>query len=58
MSYRVVFHDCNSPLQVEDKELPPIHEGEVLAKIKLATICGSDLHTIAGKRWTATPRSW
>jgi len=30
-------------------------EGEVLAEITLATICGSDLHTIAGQRQEPTP---
>jgi len=32
-----------------------LREGEVLMKLHAATICGSDLHTIAGKRMEPTP---
>src|SRR5690606_8004475 len=34
------------------KELAP---GDVLVGISLATVCGSDLHTIAGRRAEPTP---
>ena len=40
----------------EGRAIPKLEEGEVLAKIRLATICGSDLHTISGKRIEAVPR--
>jgi putative phosphonate catabolism associated alcohol dehydrogenase len=42
----------------EPRSLPfPEHlaAGEVLVRIRLATICGSDLHTIAGRRATPLP---
>lgn len=39
---------------VEDS-LPVLATGEVLVQVELATICGSDLHTIAGDRPTPTP---
>ncbi len=32
-----------------------LHEGEVLVKVELATVCGSDLHTVAGNRPAAVP---
>ncbi len=40
----------------EECAMPQISDGEILAKVRLATICGSDLHTISGKRKEATPR--
>lgn len=38
-----------------DNQLPRLAPGEVLVAIELATICGSDLHTIAGDRPTPLP---
>lgn len=35
--------------------IPSLGKGEVLVKTKIATICGSDLHTIAGTRKEPTP---
>ncbi|GAB2574484.1 zinc-binding dehydrogenase [Kribbella endophytica] len=35
--------------------LPELRPGEVLVDLELATICGSDLHTIAGDRPTPLP---
>ena len=55
---RVVFVGAERDpcLICEECPLPSIEEGQILAKIRLATICGSDLHTIVGKRKEATPR--
>ena len=39
----------------ESIRIPEIKEGEVLGKILAATICGSDLHTLSGKRQEAFP---
>lgn len=36
--------------------IPKLKAGEILGKLRMATICGSDLHTISGKRKEATPR--
>lgn len=36
--------------------IPKLKSGEILGKMRMATICGSDLHTISGKRKEATPR--
>jgi len=39
----------------ESIRVPEIKEGEVLGKILAATICGSDLHTLSGKRQEVFP---
>ena len=36
--------------------IPRLKSGEILGKVRMATICGSDLHTISGRRKEATPR--
>ena len=55
---RVVFvgADKNPSLIYETCSVPQIKDGEVLAKVLLATICGSDLHTICGNRTQSVPR--
>ncbi|XP_072051199.1 L-threonine 3-dehydrogenase-like [Amphiura filiformis] len=40
---------------METITIPALKPGQVLARIRLATICGSDLHTITGKRREPTP---
>ena len=40
---------------VGPQPLPDLRPGEVLVAVELATICGSDLHTIAGDRPTPLP---
>lgn len=55
---RFVFFgaDRDPSLFYEDRHpLPHIEEGEILTKIRLATLCGSDLHTLQGKRVEAVP---
>ena len=53
---RVVFHGPKKLLQTEIAGIPEIGEGEILGKIRAATICGSDLHTIIGRRQEPVPR--
>lgn len=36
--------------------LPELKEGEVLVKVRAATICLSDIHTVCGTRIEPTPR--
>lgn len=36
--------------------LPKLEEGEVLVKVRAATICISDIHTVCGTRIEPTPR--
>lgn len=47
-----VFTDSKSPLELVNFSLTNIklEEGELLIKLDAATICGSDVHTIEGKR--------
>lgn len=51
-----IFEETNKPFQFEKKELKSVLKpGEALVKIILSTICGSDIHTIEGKRKEDTP---
>lgn len=43
------------PFQVQEMEIPSLGCGEVLVKIKYATICASDLHTYYGRRGDGAP---
>jgi len=51
-----IFEGAGKPLRLQQQRLPD-HLGhrEVLVRISLATICGSDLHTFGGHRQTPTP---
>ncbi|MGB1719433.1 MAG: alcohol dehydrogenase catalytic domain-containing protein, partial [Candidatus Latescibacterota bacterium] len=56
MAYAQVFYGPDQPLGARDVPLPSsLQAGQVLAEIALATICGSDLHTISGHRPERTP---
>ena len=37
-------------------DLPMLNEGEVLVKVRVATICLSDIHTVCGTRKEPAPR--
>ena len=37
-------------------DLPILKDGEVLVKVRAATICLSDIHTVCGTRIEPTPR--
>ena len=51
-----IFDGPNHPLRCENLPLPDsLAPGEVLVEIGLATICGSDLHTLFGLRPEPTP---
>jgi putative phosphonate catabolism associated alcohol dehydrogenase len=51
-----LFRGFGQPLQTGTAPLPDqLHDGEVLVQILLATICGSDLHTVDGRRTAPTP---
>ncbi|TKG88487.1 alcohol dehydrogenase [Puteibacter caeruleilacunae] len=51
----MVFTEVGKPLLSKSYPLPELSEGEVLVRNMCATICGSDLHTITGKRQEKTP---
>lgn len=50
-----VFHGFEKPITVEHFALPRPRSSEILVAIECCTVCGSDLHTIAGKRQERTP---
>ena len=51
-----IFDGPDQPLRLERRAMPAqVGPGEVLVKIELATICGSDLHTFTGRRQEPTP---
>jgi putative phosphonate catabolism associated alcohol dehydrogenase len=51
-----VFDGPGRPLRLQEFPLPDVlAPGEVLIQVRLATLCGSDLHTIEGRRNEPTP---
>ena len=51
-----VFSEVGQPLDIQEFELPrDLEPGAALCKVRLSTICGSDLHTIGGRRQEPTP---
>jgi putative phosphonate catabolism associated alcohol dehydrogenase len=51
-----LFHGSGQEFQMTEVPLPDeLQFGEVLVRISLATICGSDLHTLDGRRSAPTP---
>ncbi|MGI5222645.1 zinc-binding dehydrogenase [Nocardia sp. CA-290969] len=42
-------------VRVREVELPEPGPGELLVRVRLATVCGSDLHTISGRRPAPSP---
>jgi putative phosphonate catabolism associated alcohol dehydrogenase len=51
-----IFHQPNRPLELVDLPLPEsVPPGGALCRVLLSTICGSDLHTMAGRRREPAP---
>lgn len=50
-----VFHDSRRPLEFCKFPRPEVQNGEVLVRIDCCTLCGSDLHTISGRRSELSP---
>lgn len=51
-----VFEKAGQPLDVRGFDVPSeLEPGSALCRVSLATICGSDLHTITGRRKEPTP---
>ncbi|SDI71771.1 putative phosphonate catabolism associated alcohol dehydrogenase [Actinokineospora alba] len=51
----VVWHGTETGFTLEPERLPEPAPGEVVVRVRMSTICGSDLHTIAGHRSTPVP---
>jgi putative phosphonate catabolism associated alcohol dehydrogenase len=49
------FHGHGKPFEICERPIPSPGENEVLVQISLATLCGSDLHTVSGRRAAPTP---
>ena len=55
-SRAAVFSKPGQPLTIETFEVPErVEPGAALCKVRMSTICGSDLHTIFGRRQEPTP---
>jgi putative phosphonate catabolism associated alcohol dehydrogenase len=51
-----VFEEVGKALELRDMDIPDkVEKDAILCKVLLSTICGSDLHTITGKRTEPTP---
>lgn len=56
MSQAAVFAEVGRPLELHEFALPDrLAPGAALCKVLMSTICGSDLHTISGRRSEPTP---
>ena len=53
-----IFNEPNQTLEIRHEAIPVIANDELLVRVNACTICGSDLHTITGKRKEDTPRFW
>lgn len=54
-SYQMLFDDQKRILYKENSEVPQLHDGELLVRIRYTTLCGSDIHTFTGKRTEPSP---
>ena len=50
-----MFHGAGQPLKLNDFPIPAAETGEAVVRITCCTVCGSDLHTISGKRKEPVP---
>jgi len=46
----IVFDPTDRSLRLRELPMRPLRPGEVLVRVRLSAICGSDLHTIRGRR--------
>ena len=50
-----LFHGAGQPFELCKRSITAPNVDEVLVQVSLATVCGSDLHTFAGRRTAPTP---
>jgi len=50
-----VFAGVGQPFEIREFPLPLVESGGILVKVRMSTICGSDLHTWSGKRPAPLP---
>lgn len=44
----MVLKDFNKELELEEIEIPPLEEGQILVEITASGVCGSDVHMVKG----------
>lgn len=54
-SSAAIFHGAGMPFQLERLSVPSLQPAEILVRVICCTICGSDLHTVLGRRSSPTP---
>ncbi|MGW0159647.1 zinc-binding dehydrogenase [Mycobacterium sp. NPDC003323] len=47
---RAAIWTGGSDISLQEVTVPRLNDGDVLARVRLATVCGSDLHTVSGRR--------
>ncbi|MBT5535257.1 alcohol dehydrogenase catalytic domain-containing protein, partial [Candidatus Poribacteria bacterium] len=50
-----LFHDPGRPMELASVPVPTPEPDHALVRVTLATICGSDLHTVSGRRDAPAP---
>lgn len=50
-----LFHSAKEPFELREVPIPALGPGEILVRVRLCSLCGSDLHSYSGKRSVATP---
>ena len=50
-----LFHGTGQPFDLRERKIVTPNRDEVLVRVSLATICGSDLHTFTGRRAAPVP---
>jgi alcohol dehydrogenase len=50
-----LFDGPGSPFRLAEVARPALRFGEALVRVSACTVCGSDLHTVAGRRTEKTP---
>jgi alcohol dehydrogenase len=50
-----IFNGPYHPFRIETVARPVLQPGEALVRVSLCTVCGSDRHTVAGRRKEKTP---
>ena len=51
----IAFNGSGQPLEMQEHNLSPLREGEILVRNRYTTLCGSDIHTYCGVRQEACP---
>ena len=54
-SQRALFTAADGELSLDAPSLPPSQHGEFFVAVEMCTICGSDLHTLEGRRSVSGP---